>query len=68
MIKAKKGNTVLIGLSDENLRRLKNKEPIHFNLKELNLPDIDVLIFNGKDEETMYNYFLDNIGPKTKLV
>jgi len=67
MIKLKKDNLIILGLSDENLRRLKNNEPIRFNLKDLDLQDIDVVIFNGKDENTMLNTFLDQIGPETKL-
>ncbi len=53
MIKALHGNRIILGLSDENLRRLQNDEPIVFNLQELGLPDYEVVIFNGKTEQTM---------------
>lgn len=52
-MKAKKGNMMILGLSDENLKRLARDQPIKFNMAELGFPDIDVLIFNGKDEEAM---------------
>lgn len=70
MIKALTGNKIVLGLSDENLKRLNrknNNEPIKFNLKDLNLGDIEVFIFNGETEETMYKEMMDKIGPDTKL-
>jgi hypothetical protein len=42
-----------IGLSHENLRRLKDGQPIRFNLSELAMPATDVLIFAGKTEDGM---------------
>lgn len=59
MIKAVKGNMLILGLSDENLKRLQQDQPIKFNLKELGLDDIDVLIFNGKDEQAMQKTMID---------
>lgn len=67
MIKLRKDKMVALGLSHENLRRLKNNEPIKFNLEELGLGDVEMIIFSGETEETMYNDLLDLIGPKTKL-
>jgi len=71
MIKARSGNTIILGLSDENMKRLSRNganQPIKFNLKDLDLEDdIDVVIFNGETEESMYTEMLDLIGPKTKL-
>ncbi len=54
MIKAKAGNTIILGLSDENMKRMAAGQPIKFNLKELELGDIDVVIFNGRTEESMF--------------
>ena len=54
MIKAIKGNQLILGFSDENLKRLQNDQPIKFNLSELGLDDMEVFIFNGKDEQEMY--------------
>jgi hypothetical protein len=67
MIKLRKGNLILLGLSDENMNRLKIDNPIKFNLKELGLQDIDVVIFNGRTEEGMYMEFRDGIGPDTEV-
>lgn len=67
MIKAKTKDTIYLGLSDENLRRLKNNEPILFNLKELGLMDMDVLIFNGTTEDVMYSMIKHKLHP-TKTV
>lgn len=68
MIKAKTDDTIILGLSDENMKRLKNDQPIKFNLKDLGLDlDMNVLIFNGRTEESMYIDLIDLIGPKTKM-
>lgn len=53
MVKARKGDNIIIGLSDENMKRLKKGEPIRFNLKELHAGDITVYIFNGRTEDSM---------------
>jgi len=57
MITARKGNLIILGLSDENMKRLKDDQPIKFKLSELKLPDnydnYEVMIYNGRTEETM---------------
>ena len=63
MVKAKAGNTIFFGLSDVNLEKLKEGKPIKFNLNELGLQDIDVVIFHGKTEEEMYQMFKETINP-----
>lgn len=65
MLKLTTSKAILLGLSDENLRRLKLGQPIKFNLKEVGLQDMDVVIFNGKDESTMIDMVKDKIGPDT---
>ncbi len=67
-MKALKGNLIILGLSDQNLERLKKDQPIKFNLQELGLGDIDVLIFNGKDEQEMYKMLKDQINPLTTII
>ena len=67
MLKGLVGNTIILGLSDENLERLKGDEPIYFNLKELGLTDTNVYIFNGKDEQAMFN-MKDNIAKHVKIL
>lgn len=59
MIKALKGNLIILGLSDENLDRLKKDQPIKFNLNELGLSDYEVLIFNGKTEQEMQKMMME---------
>lgn len=68
MIKAKKDNVLILGLSDENLTRLKKGQPIKFNLNELGMEDIEVVIFNGKDEQEMYKLIKDKINPFTTVM
>jgi hypothetical protein len=50
-----------LGLSYENLRRLKAGQPIRFNLSEMNLPPAEVLIFAGKTEEGMKGHLAEYI-------
>ena len=67
MIKAKssKGD-LIIGLSDENISRLKKGEPIKFRLNDV-FPQLmgECLIFHGKTESDMMKAL--PIGPRTKL-
>lgn len=66
MIKLRKDNIIVLGLSDENMKRLADNQPIKFKMSELILgSNLEVFIFNGKDEETMKQMFLDQIGPAT---
>lgn len=67
MLKALKGNMIILGLSDENIKRLKQDQPIKFNLKDLGLQDMEVLIFSAKNEQAMYELFKGQIGPDTKF-
>lgn len=68
MIKAKQGNLMILGLSEENIDRLKKDEPISFNMKELGFPDIEVFIFTGKTEHEMKLLFKDKIHPLKTVV
>jgi len=69
MIKAKVGNTIILGLSDKNIEKLKNNEPILFNLKEAGIEDIDanVMIFNGRTEESMMETMMKDMSLDTKI-
>jgi len=68
MIKFKKGNAMVIGLSDENMKRLSEGKPIKFNMRELDFPDIEVYIFNGRTEHSMALQFKDIIDPLKTIV
>lgn len=62
-----KENVIVLGLSEMNIKRLREGKPIKFNLKELGMSDIDILIFTGRDEHTMAEEFKQFIGPETKV-
>ena len=68
MIKLRKGNMMVIGLSDENMRRIKAGQPVKFNMSVLGFSDIEVYIFNGKDEQTMAKMFKDQIDPMKTII
>lgn len=68
MVKALKGNMIILGLSDENIKRLKKDQPIKFNLKELGLPDFEVFIFTAKDEQAMYEMMKPSIDPLKTII
>ena len=68
MVKALKGNMIVLGLSEENIKRLQKDRPIKFNLQELGLPDFDVFIFTAKDEQTMYQMMKEAINPLTTII
>lgn len=60
MVKAKGtrengGAYVVFGLSHENLDRLRDGEPITFNLSELGMGDCEVLIMSGSTEQAIAN-------------
>lgn len=51
MIKAKLSNGDLVfGLSEENVRRLKEGQPVKINLKDMGLEDRNILIVYGETE------------------
>jgi len=68
MIKARQAKEIILGLSDENLERLKKDQPIKFNLSELGFGDIDVFIFNGKDNQKMMEMLKGAIDPFSTII
>lgn len=60
MLKLRKGKKILLGLSEENIRRLKKDQPIRFNLNELKIGDYDLFIVYGKTEESIMDMVLDS--------
>jgi hypothetical protein len=69
MIKAKKGNTAILGLSDENIMFLtREQRPIKVYMKDLQMGDGELIIFNGRDEKTMEQMLKSQIGPETKVI
>ena len=57
-----------LGISEENVRRLKDDQPIVVKLSDMGITtDIQVLIFYGKDEKEMEKTLRPYIGEKTKI-
>lgn len=46
---------MILGLSDINMSRLAKGEPIRFNASTMGLPEMEIIIFNGRTEEEMLN-------------
>jgi len=60
--------TVLLGLSYENLDRLKKGMPIRFDSGEIGLtPGTEFLIFAGRTEQSMAADLEEMIGPHTEV-
>lgn len=68
MVKFKAGQLIGFGLSEKNIKLLKQGKPIKIDLTTLGLPGKevkDVLIFYGKTENDMQKDMADLIGPNT---
>jgi hypothetical protein len=70
MIKAifDKGDSkmLVLGLSDENIKRLRQDQAIHFDCKELGIKGIEVFIFTGETEEKMQKQLEEFIRPELR--
>lgn len=54
MIKVRKGNGIILGLSEENIKSLKDNQPIKFNLGDIIDGDPRVVyIIAGKTDDSM---------------
>lgn len=69
MIKAKLNNGDLVfGLSAENIKRLKDGQPIVINMKDVGLEERRIMITYGETEEKLYEKMLEHIDiNKTKI-
>lgn len=69
MIKARLSNGDLVfGLSSENIKRLKDNQPIVINLKDVGLEDRRIMITYGDTEEKLYEEMIEHIDlDKTKI-
>lgn len=72
MIKFKvdaKNNRKLIGLgiTEENVKGLKEGKPIFINGEEVDIPGIDIMVFYGKDEKAIQDSLQNFIGPHTDV-
>lgn len=69
MLKAKIGDTLVLGLSHANLDHLRESGlPGGIVIKgaEIGL-NLDIVIIAAEDERVMLDHFADSIGPKTRL-
>jgi hypothetical protein len=69
MLKAKKGNMLMIGLSHMNLDLLKNDKPIKFNMTALGFTEnIDVLLFAAETEDDLKKLIMPLTSPETLIL
>lgn len=68
MIKARAGQLAIFGLSEMNLRKLREGKPIRIDMRELGFPEgpAAVLILYGKTEQDMERDLREFIGPNTE--
>lgn len=45
---------MILGLSEENIKRLQAGMPIKFKADEIGIPNVDVVICAGKTEQELY--------------
>lgn len=60
MLKARAGKTIILGLSDENMKRLAAGQPIRFDGGDLRLDGYTFVIFNGPTEMDMEKTLREN--------
>lgn len=53
MIKARSGTSLIFGLSEENIKLLKEGKPIHIDLREIGIANGNITIFYGPTEDIM---------------
>jgi hypothetical protein len=58
---------ILLGLSEGNLMRLREKKPIVINGEEMNLPGLDIIICWGETEDALAKELAPMLGPETRV-
>jgi len=66
MVKFNAGKLIGFGLSEENIKLLKQGKPISIDLKEMGI-DKKLMIFYGVTENHMKNMLNEFIGDKTEI-
>ena len=62
-VKQKDGRMMLIlGLSELNIIKLKQGQPIHHWMDDMGLNGYDIVIFTGKDEKIMTKTLANHLG------
>lgn len=59
--------TIGLGLTAENIRRLKAGQPISVAGESVNIPNVDILILYGETENDIFKELKPHIGSETKL-
>lgn len=60
------GTTLVLGITEGNIIRMKKDEPVKVNLKEMGLDGSrvkDIVIFYGKDEQDLFNQIKPGVDP-----
>lgn len=66
MLKAMAGNTLIIGITEGNVERMKDDKPVKFSLAEMGLDGSrvkEVVVFYGKDEQALFNQIKPGVDP-----
>lgn len=58
---------VILGIVEGNVERLKKGMPIRVHLKDMGLPDIDVIVAYGKEEGDLVAQLMPFMGPNTEV-
>lgn len=58
---------IAVEFTEKEMQLLASGKAIEFNLKCVKVGDIEVVIYNGRTEESMYMQLRDNISPSTKI-
>lgn len=67
MIKARNTDgSIIFGLSDKNIKLLKQGKPIKLNLSEMGLPAQEIYIIHGKTEQDIAYYLGIDLDVKTR--
>lgn len=62
-------NVVLgFGLAEENIERLRDRQPIRVDLAEMGYPGLEILVFYGRDMGDLYGTVAPLIGPDTHII
>lgn len=61
------GSLIGLGLSEQNLRKLREGLPIYANGKEMGLSH-NIYIFYGKTDDDMFDMMKNKISDKTKIL
>jgi hypothetical protein len=62
--KTDNGDIVIFGLSNENIKRMKQNKPMLIDLKELGIPGVKIMIFTGETEDKMFEDLKELIRPE----